>query len=182
MFEKINLVDQSIIVEKIPKILPINFDKLNLNVFNNFYYQNAQNNNESSYLKNYYHVDHDIEITWLSDFIRDHYCVKFEKTPVLLASAGILVEQNQSINYHHHLDEYDLENSPDISVIVTLKTGKEPSFIEFQYEQGRKRHQHHRVQLKEKQLIIFNSELRHCFTKNFNSRPTVNLSLKYQLI
>jgi len=53
MFEKINLVDQSIIVEKIPKILPVNFDKLNLNVFNNFYYQNTQNNNEFSYLKNY---------------------------------------------------------------------------------------------------------------------------------
>ena len=88
---------------------------------------------------------------------------------VPIGHAGIVVEKNQSINSHHHMDDYDIENTPDVSAIVVCKTGKEKSYVEFEYEHGRKRHHKHLVKLEPKKVIVFNSELRHSFLTNSNN-------------
>tara|TARA_R100000734_G_C3304453_1_gene94969 strand:+ start:351 stop:905 length:555 start_codon:yes stop_codon:yes gene_type:complete len=182
MFHKKTLVDQSVITNNLSSTLPINFDKININILENFYYKNCQNNNDDSYLKDYYHLEYDKQITWISDYIRDHYRLNYKKTPVLLSFAGLVVRQNESINYHNHIDEYDLEHSPDMTAVITCKTGDKPSFLEFEYEYARKRHQKHRVLLKTKQIVMFDSNLRHSYIKNLNHEPVLNLCLKYQLI
>jgi hypothetical protein len=101
---------------------------------------------------------------------------------VPIGHAGIVVEKNQSINSHHHMDDYDIENTPDVSAIVVCKTGKEKSYVEFEYEHGRKRHHKHLVELEPKKVIVFNSELRHSFLTNINHEPILNISFKFQLI
>tara|TARA_B100000287_G_C20245975_1_gene628061 strand:+ start:92 stop:640 length:549 start_codon:yes stop_codon:yes gene_type:complete len=182
MFNKKVLVDQSIYTTTIPKVLPINFDKLNINILENYYYKNKLNLNQFSYLKDYYRLEFDQQIRWLSDFIKDHYGMYYEKRVVPVAHAGIVVEKNQSINSHHHIDEYDLDNSPDLSSIIVCKTGNEKSYVEFEYEYGRKRHHKHLVKLEPKKVIVFNSELRHSFLTNINHEPILCISLKFQLI
>ena len=101
---------------------------------------------------------------------------------MLLFKAGIVITQGDQINYHHHIDEYDLENSPDISAIVVSKVGDKPNYIEFEYDQGRKKNMKYRKLLEHKELIIFNSEIKHCITKNYNHEPTLLLSFKFQLV
>ena len=182
MFKKKTLVDQSIYTTTIPKVLPINFDKLNINILENYYYKNKLNPHQFSYLKDYYRLEFDQQVRWLSDFIVDHYGVHYNCKVVPLAHSGIVVEKNQSINSHIHIDDYDLNNSPDISAIILCKTGKEKSYVEFEYEQGRKRHHKHLVELEPKKVIVFNSELRHSFLTNINHEPILSISLKFQLI
>jgi len=182
MFKKKTLVDQSIYTTTIPKVLPINFDKLNINILENYYYKNKLNPHQFSYLKDYYRLEFDQQVRWLSDFIVDHYGVHYNCKVVPLAHSGIVVEKNQSINSHIHIDDYDFDNSPDISAIVVCKTGKEKSYVEFEYEQGRKRHHKHLVELEPKKVIVFNSELRHSFLTNINHEPILSISLKFQLI
>ena len=182
MFKKKTLVDQSIYTTTIPKVLPINFDKLNINILENYDYKNKLNPHQFSYLKDYYRLEFDQQVRWLSDFIVDHYGVHYNCKVVPLAHSGIVVEKNQSINSHIHIDDYDLNNSPDISAIIVCKTGKEKSYVEFEYEQGRKRHHKHLVELEPKKVIVFNSELRHSFLTNINHEPILSISLKFQLI
>ena len=182
MFKKKTLVDQSIYTTTIPKVLPINFDELNINILENYYYKNKLNPHQFSYLKDYYRLEFDQQVRWLSDFIVDHYGVHYNCKVVPLAHSGIVVEKNQSINSHIHIDDYDLNNSPDISAIIVCKTGKEKSYVEFEYEQGRKRHHKHLVELEPKKVIVFNSELRHSFLTNINHEPILSISLKFQLI
>ena len=182
MFKKKTLVDQSIYTTTIPKVLPINFDKLNINILENYYYKNKLNPHQFSYLKDYYRLEFDQQVRWLSYFIVDHYGVHYNCKVVPLAHSGIVVEKNQSINSHIHIDDYDLNNSPDISAIIVCKTGKEKSYVEFEYEQGRKRHHKHLVELEPKKVIVFNSELRHSFLTNINHEPILSISLKFQLI
>lgn len=183
MFEKVSLVEQVVLSTTVSKIVPVNYDKININILENYYYKNVQNNSEFSYLNNYYNLDYDQNIIWISDFIRDHYRLKNKKTPLLISHAGIVIPQGHQINYHHHIDEYDLEkNSSDISAIVVTKVGEKANYIEFEYEQGRKRHQKYRKPLEQKDAIIFNSEVRHAFTKNYNHEPTLLLSFKFQLV
>lgn len=183
MFHKVSLVQQFVLSTTVSKVVPVNYDKININILENYYYKNVQNNSEFSYLNSYYNLDYDKNIIWIGDFIRDHYRLKYEDTPVLLQKAGIVIPQGHQVNYHHHIDDYDLENnSADISAIVVTKTGDKPNYIEFEYEQGRKRHMKYRIPLQEKKVIIFNSELRHSFTKNHNHEPTLLLSYKFQLV
>ena len=183
MFNKVSLTEQNIITAKVSKVVPVNYDKINLISLENYYYKNFQNTSEWSYLKDYINIDDDKNVTWIGDFIRDHYRLKFKRIPVLTNKAAIVIPQGHQINYHHRIDEYDLENnSSDISVIATCKTGEKPSFINFEYQQGRKRHMEYKQELKEKEVVIFNSELRHAFTKNLNHEPTILLSFKFQLI
>jgi len=183
MFNKVSLVEQSILSTKVSKIVPVNYDKININILENYYYNNTQNTSEFSYLNNYYNLDFDKNIIWISDFIRDHYRLETKKTPLLLHKAAIVIPQGHQINYHHHIDDYDLENnSSDISAIITTKIGEKPNYIEFEYEQGRKKQMKYRKLLEQKEAIIFNSEIRHAFTKNFNHEPTLLLSFKFQLV
>ena len=51
MFNKKTLVDQSIYTTITPKVLAVNFDKLNINILENYYYKNKLNPNQYSYLK-----------------------------------------------------------------------------------------------------------------------------------
>ena len=182
MFFKDSLIEQSILTDTIPSILPIDFGKLKTNIIKNYAFQNFLNDSDWSYLNQYCNLDDDVNITWIQDYIRDHYKIDYQRTPVFLQRAGIVQNQNEQINYHHHLDDYDLEGSPDISAIITIDCGKEPVFVEFEYEGGRKRHMKRRIRLEKKKIILFNSELRHSFLKNINKEPTVNISLKFQLI
>jgi len=182
MFSKVSLIEQANFIDKVPSVLPIDFDKLKNNIIKNYGFRNVQNESDWSYLNQYYNLDDDINITWLHDYIRDHYRLKTGKNPVFLQRAGLLQNYQEEINFHHHLDDYDLEGSPDISAIITINCGKEPTFVEFEYEGGRKRHMKHRIEFENKQIIIFNSELRHRFSKNINKEPLINLSFKFQLI
>jgi len=184
MQSKILLTEQSIVYGEIPSILKdkLDLDRIKTDIIKNYALNNFQSKDIFNYHKDYLDIDYLQHITWIHDYLIDDYRLHHEKTLVQTDSFGIVLFPNESIDYHHQVDDYDIHNSNDISCIYVLEAEEKSSAIMFEYEQGRKRHQQYRVQLKEKQLIIFNSELRHCFTKNFNSGPTVNLSLKYQLI
>lgn len=183
MFFKNSLIEQSILTDTIPSILPIDFEKIKSNILKNYAYGKNQNDHPWNYLNNYYHLDDDKNITWIVDYIRDHYRLDCkQRTLVFLDKAGIFQKQNEQINYHHHLYDYDLERSPDMSAIVTIDCGETPTILEFEYQGGRKRHAKWRVSLEKKQIVLFNSELRHSFLNNNNKEPTINLSLKFQLI
>ena len=85
MFSKVSLIEQAILIDKVPSILPIDFDKLKNNIIKNYGFQNVQNESDWSYLNQYCNLDDDLNITWLHDYIRDHYRLKTGKTPVVKA-------------------------------------------------------------------------------------------------
>lgn len=182
MFNKISLTEKCVFIDKLPKILPVNLEKVSLNIIENFFYKNIQNNSEVSYLNQYYHLDDDKNIQWIIDYIRDHFRFKFNKTPLLTHRAGILQPQGEAINYHNHIDEFDLSNSPDLSALITLKSGDQLNFVNFNYDDGRKKNQNHKVYLEKGKIILFNSHINHFLSKNFNTDPVINLSLKFQLV
>ena len=91
-------------------------------------------------------------------------------------------KQSKSLNSHIHIDDYDLDNSPDISAIVVCKIGDQKSYVEFEYEHGRKKQHKYIIELEHNKVIVFDSALRHSFTTNFNHEPILIISLKFQLI
>ena len=81
-----------------------------------------------------------------------------------------------------HIDEWDLEGSPEISVLWCLEDRDEKSNIIFEYEFGRNKKLRYKVELTKDNLIIFPSYMRHKITKNRNKEPIVALSFQFQLL
>jgi len=182
MQSKILLTEQSIIFGEIPSILKLDLDRIKTNVVKNYAFGNFKSNDDFNYHKDYLKIDDDQHITWLLDYIRDHYRAEYEKTPIITQRAGLLQNKGQMINTHHHIDCFDLWNSPDISCIYTVDTGPQPVFLHFEYEKGREKHARWKIPLLKNRYIIFNSDLNHYFSANKNTDPIVNLSFQFQLL
>lgn len=185
MFFKQKLIDQSVYLKKIPKkFTSINLDTLKKDALKSFENKKFLNSNEFSVFKNYYKTEDNVNIRWTCDLIRDYFRVLTPDRPetlVILNSSYIILNRSINIDLHSHIDEYDLNNSPDMSALVVLDT-EDDSFVEFEYEGGRKRHMKQRVPLIKNEIVLFNSELKHRFLHNKSFNKTILLSFQMQLI
>ena len=180
MKDKVTLTEQYVIVGEVSKSLQIDLNYIKNNIVKNYSFDECQNPSDFSYRKDYYNLSDDVNITWLTDYIRDHYNLEHKKTPIIMERAGLFLPQGKSINYHNHIDSYDLIGSPYMSCIYTVDCGEEPSYVIFEYSQGRLQDKKYKIKLKKNQYVLFSSELRHEITENKNKKPMINLSLKFE--
>jgi len=183
MFFEKKFTKQSIYLNRIPKILPIDFDRLKKEIKKYHNKKFKKSNTDFSPFFNYYHIPDTIDIIWIRDYIKDFFDLKTKKTLVHKKTCFLWMKKNEYINSHQHIDLYDIEESPDFSFIVCVSCGNNyPKYIEYEYECGRKKHGKYRQYYQEKSIIGFNSELMHSFSKNLNKEETINLSFRFQII
>ena len=180
--ESKTLTKQSIIWDIIPDILPLDIGIIKTNIVKGYAAKKRQSQENWNYKYDYYDVEDNKHITWIVDYIRDHYNEQYHQSPVLINKAGIIQKKGEGINTHNHIWEYDYEKTPDISCLYCVAMGEKTTYITFEYKGGRVRHGRWRIPMAPRKLIIFNSELSHYLTKNENKDPTINLSFQYQLI
>jgi len=181
MYSK-TLTKQSIIWDTIPDILPLDIGQIKTNIVQAYAFKKRQSEEEWDYKYNYYNIENDKYVTWIQDYIRDHYNAQYNKTPISINTAGIMQKEGEGINTHNHTWEYDYEKTPDISCLYCVAMGEKPTYITFEYKGGRIRHGRWKIPMVPRKLIMFNSEISHYLTKNENKDPTINLSFQYQLI
>ena len=182
MFVKTVLSEQAIITHKTADILKFDRDLISQNCITNHFF-NKRISNEEWYDENNYCVVDDLQhLAWMHDYIRDHYRAEYNHTPILIRRYGLVLEQNSILGSHHHIDDWDYENSPEISVIWPIEDRDKKSSVIFEYEFGRNKKRRWRQELKKDHLIIFPSYIRHRITKNRNKDPIVALSFQFQLL
>jgi len=86
----------------------------------------------------------------------------------------------KSMGSHHHIDDWNYEDSPDLSLIYCLDQGEKPCEVIFEYEYGRHKKRRYAVTLQKGRFVAFPSYLRHSITQNKNKKPFVGLSLRFQ--
>ena len=176
------LTQQSIIWDTIPDILSLDIGHIKTTIIKSYAAKKRQSEKDWDYKYNYYNLENDKYITWIHDYIRDHYTEQYNKTPILINSASIIQKKGEGINTHNHTWEYDYEKTPDISCLYCVSTGEKPTYIIFEYQGGRVRHGRWKISMSSRKLIMFNSEIPHYFTKNKNEDPTINLSFQFHLV
>jgi len=183
MLEKVLLTEQSIVYGEIESILTekIDFEKIKKNIIDNQESNNFLSKDFFSDFKNYIKIDDDKNITWIHDYIRDHYRLQYKKLPVWLDKSGLIQKKNELINCHDHIDPFDLLKSPDLSCLYTLQTGKKNSYIVFVTKEGREKNLRWRVPVLKNRFYLFNSGLKHYFTPHDNEESNIFLSFKFNL-
>lgn len=183
MFFEKELTKQSIYISRIPKDLPINFDRLKKEIKKYHKKKFKKSDTDFSPFFNYYHIPDTIDIIWIRDYIRDFFLQKTKRHLIIKNTCFLWMKKNEQINTHQHIDLYNIEESPDFSFILNISGGyKYPKYIEFDYEGGRKKHGKYRQYYQEKSIVGFNSEMMHSFNKNLNKEETINLSFRFQII
>ena len=186
--EKNILSEQFIVTGKVKTDIAFLKPKLIENhCLTNFSLDNRIKDDQFWHLENYISLPYHQHVQWFFDYIRDHFREKFTKTfipPVKndLNIRAIVQQSGESINYHNHINPWDLENSPDISCLYCVSETPEPCHIIFKYDDGRNKHRLWKRELKYNNFILFNSDIEHHIETNKNSGFIVNLSTHYQLI
>ena len=182
MFNKKVLSEQFVITHKVSNLLKIDKETLIKNNIRDYVLEKRLIDEDWYFDYNYVKVEDHQHISWIHDYIRDHYREEYGQTPILVKRGGLVLMPNENIGSHHHIDDWNYEGSPEISVLYCLKERDKLSTVMFEYEFGRNKKRRWKVELEEDTLIIFSSYLRHSISKNFNKDPIVALSFQFQLL
>ena len=180
LFDKKVLSEEFVIVHQLSKKLLIDYNII-LDHFKKSKKQNLRVRPEHWYSdNNYYKLDALQHITWLVDYIRDNYRYECEQRIKINSLSGIYLNYNESIGSHHHINDWDYEESPDMSLVFCLDPGDKPCEIIFEHEYGRHKKRRYAVTFKKGRFVMFPSYLRHSITQNKNKKPFVGLSMRWQ--
>jgi len=181
--KEINLSKTSIFVGNIPNILKekFNFNNLKKNFILNKKVKNFQSKDLYDYHCNYLNIQDHKHLIWIDDYIRDHFKL-VENVPRirLFQKAGIVQNKNESLGFHYHFIEKDMENSPIFSFVYTINCGLEDSHIILKYPKDNRKDNFCKINLKQNNFIMFPSYFEFSITKNLNIDPLVNLVLQYK--
>ena len=183
--EKQTLTESFIIQGKIDKVSSVDTRLIKNHILSNFTLDARYNDNQYWYMKDYVKVPYHQHIQWTQDFLRDHYRVEHKCTliPTPVDSIrGIVQQTGENVNTHNNVKEWHLGDSPEVSCLYTVATGKEKSHVVFEYDDGRNKHRRWKVPLVQDHFILFSSNTPFYITKNENKDFLVNLSLQFQLI
>lgn len=178
---KITLVDQFLFIKQLPISKTIlNDDKIKFNALVNYWGNYRQSFDDKTDLYDYYNLTTDKQITWVKDYIHDVVNLELKIQLVDVKYRCIVQDKDEKINFHKHLDEYNLKDSPHYSAVYTPHDSDEPVDLVFKYSSGRKKEVHRHVPLLKNQVVFFNSELVHCYTKNKNKQPQISICFTFK--
>ena len=183
--EKHRLTESFIITGKIDEVSSVDTRLIKNHILSNFSLDKRYDDGQYWYMKDYVEIPYHQHIQWTQDYLRDHYRLEHDQTLVptpVESIRGIIQQTGENVNTHNNLKETLLEQSPEIDCLYTVSTGKKPSDIVFEYDDGRSKHRRWKVPLVQDQFILFSSHLNHYITKNENKDFLVNLSLHFQTI
>ena len=183
--EKLRLTESFIITGKIDKVSSVDTRLIKNHILSNFSLTSRYDDEQYWYMKDYVEVPYHQHIQWTQDYLRDHYRLEHGQTLVptpIESIRGIVQQTGENVNTHNNVKDTLLEQSPEVDCLYTVQTGKQSSYIVFEYDDGRSKHRRWKVPLKQDQFILFSSHLNHYITKNENKDFLINLSLHFQTI
>lgn len=133
--------------------------KLALEDCNKFvpHFKNRHNDINNTYHKYY---------TWILEYIRDHYIKhSFQNLTLECLNSFINREKKfESTFKRNHINPYDLNNSPEMTVLYFIQGGGGELTLE--WDNGRYKDCFNKFAVKDKQFFIFNSDFDYYLTKN----------------
>ena len=182
---KHRLTESFVITGKIDKVSSVDTRLIKNHILSNFSLTDRYDDKQYWYMRDYVKVPYHQHIQWTQDWLRDHYRLEHGQTLVptpVDSIRGIVQQTGENVNTHNNVKDTLLEESPEVDCLYTVSSGKKPSYIVFEYDNGRIKHRRWKVPLVKNQFILFSSHLNRYITKNENKDFLINLSLHFQLL
>ena len=182
------LSEKFILTGTVNKVSHLNSKLIQNHCLSNYTLDTKIKDDQFWHLEDYNTVPYHQHIQWFQDYVRDHY--RDQYGPTLIPTDGdqslnvrsIVQQSGQSVNYHNHVNPWNLKHSSEISCLYCVSETPQPVHVIFKYDDGRNKHRLWKQKIEYNQFILFSSHLEHTITQNKNSGFLVNLSTHYQLL
>ena len=159
------------------KVLDINFvctdfvspvkidrDELKFRIFAAFYLKKRLGDNPCANNYEDYKVENCKPISWVEDYVRDHYMLQFSKNLIPTISWG---------NCYHHGEQSISRRylNSDMTWIYGVDVNKDSSSLVIEYNEGRVKDKTWWIPLESNKVIVFPSHLKYFISKNKSAHP-----------
>ena len=171
MWEKQILSETSIIWGSLPAQSLVNNQKITHNIIRCYvnYKPNRFGDIKLDYLQ---------DQQWVIDFVREHYKVEYGFTLIAISQYCKIDKPHERSVKRHHLDYYNLSNSPDFSLLYFVK-GKGNLIIE--WNDHRHKHGYWTIPIEAGKYVLFNSDLNYYLEESPTNELRMYLNFNCQI-
>jgi hypothetical protein len=120
------------------------------------------------------------DITWVMDYVRDNVRLNYNFTLIpTKIFVNIHTKYETSIK-RNHISYLDIPNSPDYTLMYVVEANN--SEIVLEYSNHRLKENSHNIELKNKDLIMWNSDLNYYLTPNLEQDYRILLFFNFQIL
>ena len=188
MFDNKRLLSETFLVTgKVDKVSKVNYDTIKSHILSHHKKENYLSDNPVFYKKDHFKIGYHQHIQWVSDYIRDMFNIEYKKYLHTLNKnyedniSAIVLQPNQSLITHNHINPYDLDCSPDVSCYLNLTEDENLPKLVFEYDDHRKKELRLIQKLFKNKFVLFSSSLNHYTMSNETDKDIILLCLKYSL-
>lgn len=169
MFEHHLLSETFITIKKLDTVSKVNHTFVEKFIKDNSKNSSFLSDNKFSFLKYYKPLPYHQQIQWLRDYIIDHFGAEYHRRIDLKREFLLEQKPGQIINTHNHIDEHELNNSPDFTIFYNISNNKINSELVIEYNDHRFKQRGFYTELKFNKFVIFNSSLNFYISENKNN-------------
>ena len=142
--------------------------------------RNSPNSKDYSYLD--YVIQFSKPLSWLKDYIRDHFNGEYQKTLISNTEWGNVYKPDQQSFLRNTLEPLDLKNSPDYTLVYGVDVGDKSCDIVIEYDDNRRANRTWRLPMRNDFFVMFPSTQKYFITPNKSKQLNIFLTITYEYV
>ena len=161
-------------------VIKIDRSKIKNDILNSFAFEKRLSKNKKDYSYQDFKVPYSKPLSWLKDYLRDHFRVDYYRTLMGKKEWGNLYGPDESSFMRHQVEPLLLKDSPDYTCVYGVEVAKDSCELVIEYNDNRRANRTWHIPLKDNQFIIFPSTQRYFISQNTSKQMNVFLTMTYE--
>ena len=163
-------------------VIKIDRKKIKNDILNSFVSEKRLSKNKKDYSYQDFEVPFSKPLSWLRDYIRDHFKVDYHRTLIGKKEWGNVYSPGESSLARHQVEPLLLKNSPDYTCLYGLDVDKDSCELVIEYDDNRRKNRTWHIPLENNKFIIFPSTQRYFISQNKSNQSNIFLTINYEYV
>ena len=164
------------------QVIKIDRSKIKNDILNSFAFEKRLSKNKKDYSYQDFKVPYSKPLSWLQDYLRDHFRVDYYRTLMGKKEWGNLYGPDESSFMRHQVEPLLLKDSPDYTCVYGVEVAKDSCELVIEYDDNRRKNRTWHIPLKDNQFIIFPSTQRYFISQNTSKQMNIFLTMTYEYV
>jgi len=163
-------------------VIKIDRSKIKNDILNSFAFEKRLSKNKKDYSHQDFKVPYSTPLSWLKDYLRDHFKVDYYRTLMGKKEWGNLYGPDESSFMRHQVEPLLLKESPDYTCLYGVDVAKDSCELVIEYDDNRRKNRTWHIPLKNNKFIIFPSTQRYFISQNKSKQMNIFLTMTYEYV
>ena len=164
-----------------PKNFEIDRKTIKNSILQSYATERRISNNSKDYYLDYF-IPSSKPLSWLHDYIRDHFNCDYHKGLIFKAQWGNVYKHDQQSFLRTTVEPLNLRGSPDYTLVYAVDIGQDSCDLIIEYNDNRRANRTWPVPMKNNHFIMFPSIQKYFITPNQSKQFNIFLTITYEFI